>query len=285
MLQGRPGTAGQAHRPARGGREDRDAHHQPGDHRRPQRPGRPPQARRLVGLHARQGQEDRLHPHHQLHPGHRRGAQEGARRAEGEGMKGLVLDLRDNPGGLLELGRRDLRPVRRGRARSSAPRGGTPASKAYDGREGRDLQPSFPMVVLVNQNSASAAEIVSACLQDHKRAMVVGQRSYGKGSVQNILDARGRQQRPEADRGDLLAPLRQEHPPVQERQGDRRVGRLARPRPRGQAPRSTNTGTSPTAATATSSPATTPPNPPPPRPTRKPSNPSPTASSTRPLKS
>ena len=102
-------------------------------------------------------------------------------------MHGLILDLRDNPGGLLSAAVEisDLFLERR-------------HDRQHQGPEHRQPRPTrprrtgpfadFPMVVLVNQNSASAAEIVSACLQDHKRAMVVGQRSYGKGSVQNIIE-------------------------------------------------------------------------------------------------
>jgi carboxyl-terminal processing protease len=103
-----------------------------------------------------------------------------------EGVKGLILDLRDNPGGLLGAAVEvsDLF-VDDGLIVSTKGRNTVP--KTYEAqREG--TFDDIPMVVLVNQNSASAAEIVSACLQDHDRAVVIGQRSYGKGSVQNIID-------------------------------------------------------------------------------------------------
>ena len=102
------------------------------------------------------------------------------------GMKGLVLDLRFNPGGLLsqataisdlfiEEGKIVSTKGRNSRDRSwTAKKPGT-----YSG---------FPMAILVNRYSASASEIVSACLQDHKRAMIVGERTWGKGSVQNVIE-------------------------------------------------------------------------------------------------
>jgi carboxyl-terminal processing protease len=103
-----------------------------------------------------------------------------------EGMRGLIVDLRDNPGGLLgaavEIS--DLF-VTDGLIVST--KGRNTVTKSYEA-EKEGTYEGFPMVVLVNQNSASAAEIVSACLQDHKRAKVVGQRTYGKGSVQNIIE-------------------------------------------------------------------------------------------------
>ena len=107
-------------------------------------------------------------------------------KAGNPGMKGLVLDLRNNPGGLLDqaVGISDLF-LENGEIVSQ--RGRNPRDiERYNARRG-DLTGGLPMVVLINSGSASAAEIVAGALQDQRRAIVVGQRSFGKGSVQSIL--------------------------------------------------------------------------------------------------
>lgn len=100
------------------------------------------------------------------------------------GIKGFILDLRFNPGGLLDSAVKisDLF-IDDGLIVTVRPRTGPETS--YIGKsDGSYIE--FPMVCLVNGASASASEIVSACLQDHHRALVIGSRSYGKGSVQTI---------------------------------------------------------------------------------------------------
>ena len=103
---------------------------------------------------------------------------------DAKGIGGLILDLRFNPGGLLDSAIKisDLY-VDDGLIVSVRPRVGREAK--FNGRHEGSLL-DFPMVCLVNGGSASGSEIVSAALQDHKRALIVGERSYGKGSVQNI---------------------------------------------------------------------------------------------------
>jgi len=99
-------------------------------------------------------------------------------------MKSMVLDVRFNPGGML-VGAvliSDLF-IEDGLIVEVRPRVGEP-EKYYDRGFGRFV--GFPMVVLANQYSASASEIVAACLQDHGRAAVFGERTYGKGSVQQV---------------------------------------------------------------------------------------------------
>jgi len=106
--------------------------------------------------------------------------------AEQAGAKALVLDLRDNPGGLLssaiEVSDAFLTEGAIVSTRDRNNRG-----QKWDAKDDGTLFRGKPIAVLVNKNSASASEIVSAALQDNKRAVVVGERSYGKGSVQKII--------------------------------------------------------------------------------------------------
>ena len=106
-----------------------------------------------------------------------------------QGLRGLVIDLRFNPGGLLSSAVEisDMF-VAEGRIVSTAGRN-VAEQVVFAKKEG--TYEGFPMAVLVNRFSASASEIVSACLQDHGRAIVVGERTWGKGSVQNIIELEG----------------------------------------------------------------------------------------------
>lgn len=108
---------------------------------------------------------------------------------QAQDVRGLVLDLRFNPGGLLSSAVEvaDLF-IPTGRIVSTS--GRNVKEQAWEARPEGTFE-SFPMVVLVNHYSASASEVVSACLQDHKRATVVGERTWGKGSVQNVVELQG----------------------------------------------------------------------------------------------
>jgi carboxyl-terminal processing protease len=106
--------------------------------------------------------------------------------AEKGGIKGLVLDLRNNPGGLLTQAVRvsDMF-LDSGMIVYTEGRIEVQKQKYFAQKDGTWLD--FPVVVLVNGGSASASEIVAGALQDHKRAIVLGTKSFGKGSVQTIL--------------------------------------------------------------------------------------------------
>ena len=104
-----------------------------------------------------------------------------------QGMRGLVLDLRNDPGGWL-VAAVDVcdQLIPSGLIVTTRRRGGK-ISETFSA-DGKAPFTDFPLAVVVNQETASAAEIVSACLQDHKRAVIVGQRTYGKGTVQEMID-------------------------------------------------------------------------------------------------
>jgi carboxyl-terminal processing protease len=103
---------------------------------------------------------------------------------QARGMKGLILDLRNNPGGLLEQAVAVSRLfVAQGRIVTIKGRSG---EQAYDATWENAFS-GFPIALLVNRNTASAAEIIAACLQDHERAVVIGERTFGQGIVRSIF--------------------------------------------------------------------------------------------------
>ncbi|MFW6051390.1 MAG: S41 family peptidase [Myxococcota bacterium] len=110
-----------------------------------------------------------------------------ARSKDAGGLRGVLFDLRDNAGGLLdEAALMGDEFLSEGAIVSTRGRGGRLLGK-IEAHE-RGTVPAWPMVVLVNGYTASAAEIVAGALQDHGRAVVVGTRTFGKGSVQNIIE-------------------------------------------------------------------------------------------------
>jgi carboxyl-terminal processing protease len=103
-----------------------------------------------------------------------------------QGIKGLVLDLRDNPGGVLEAGVAVADDFLDSGVIVTAD-GRTPEARFRMDATPGDLIDEAPLVVLVNGGTASASEIVAAALKDHGRALLVGRRTYGKGSVQTVM--------------------------------------------------------------------------------------------------
>lgn len=108
----------------------------------------------------------------------------------GDELQGIVLDLRNNPGGLLDqaiavsdafLDRGEIVSTRSRKPEDT---------QRFNARTG-DLASGLPVVVLINSGSASASEIVAGALQDHRRAVILGTKSFGKGSVQTIMPLSG----------------------------------------------------------------------------------------------
>ena len=107
-----------------------------------------------------------------------------------DNINGVVLDLRNNPGGLLTAGV-ELADIflEQGEIVSTRGRNQRDGDR-FNARPGDTIN-GLPLVVLINGGSASASEIVAGALQDHRRAVVVGTKSFGKGSVQSIMPVQG----------------------------------------------------------------------------------------------
>jgi carboxyl-terminal processing protease len=106
----------------------------------------------------------------------------------GKELSGLVLDLRNNPGGLLDQSVAMSDRFLPGNLPIVSTRGRNGRNATEERSKDRDTEPNYPLVVLVNSGSASASEIVAGALQDHGRAVIMGSQTFGKGSVQTVIE-------------------------------------------------------------------------------------------------
>ncbi|MER3465781.1 MAG: hypothetical protein C4340_00760 [Armatimonadota bacterium] len=104
---------------------------------------------------------------------------------EQQGLRGLIVDVRDNPGGLLERAGELVGRFLSGKLVVTLEQRAGGRMPFY-APTGLDQGRSYPIVILVNEGSASAAEIFAGALRDHHRAVIVGEATYGKGSVQSV---------------------------------------------------------------------------------------------------
>jgi len=106
---------------------------------------------------------------------------------KGDKLKGFILDLRNNPGGLIDQAITVANAfLKRGEILSTRGRGAD-GTQIFRAQPDKDISDGKPVIALINGGSASASEIVAGALQDHKRATIVGTRSFGKGSVQTLI--------------------------------------------------------------------------------------------------
>ena len=151
---------------------------------------------------------------------------------QGDQVLGAVLDLRNNPGGLLDqaIAVSDAF-LEQGEIVSTRGRDSSGIFR-FNAQEG-DIIDGLPLVVLINSGTASASEIVAGALQDHGRALILGTRSFGKGSVQTVLSAcRERGKRTAPHHGTLLHAIRPLDPGTRDRPGYLRRADPARARGR-----------------------------------------------------
>lgn len=111
-------------------------------------------------------------------------------KADGKPLQGLILDLRWNPGGLLDQAQ-EITDLFMEKGIVVSTKGRLKESTQIYYANGKDIANGMPIVVLINGGSASASEIVAGALQDNKRALLVGTKSFGKGSVQTVMPVQG----------------------------------------------------------------------------------------------